>query len=256
MKRINSTRRIKKDIRNKRSSFLGIEGTIDDERYLELSVAPPPDMAKLLKEQRIIYQKAGLCDSSDTGESRDSGVSENHSRQSSEPFTNSSEEQDDYIAKKEQEIIEVLEKEERRRSNETEMKNNQTEEWLNGKENNPVELEEIRIRSIEDQIKEQEDLLRFERDLLQLEQEELKRQRENLLHRENLARKELDHGTKMMMSGNRRSLNDINDSNNHYANVPNPYQIYQVQTDYRKSMSDLQAFQVIYSFNFCLKKCN
>lgn len=250
MKRINSTRRIKKDIRNKRSSFLGIEGTVDDERYLELSVAQPPDMAKLLKEQRIIYQKAGLCDSSDTGESRDSGVSENHSRQSSEPFTNSSEEQDDYIAKKEQEIIEVLEKEERRRSNETEMKNNQTEEWLNGKENNPVELEEIRIRSIEDQIKEQEDLLRFERDLLQLEQEELKRQRENLLHRENLARKELDHGNKIMMSGNRRSLNDINDSNNHYANVPNPYQIYQVQTDYRKSMSDLQAFQVIYSLFF------
>lgn len=75
IKRMNSTKRIKKELRNKRSSFLGIEtdGDLDDmESYLELTVAPPPDMAQLLQEERRLekqlYIKAGLCDSSDTGE--------------------------------------------------------------------------------------------------------------------------------------------------------------------------------------------
>lgn len=74
IKRMNSTKRIKKELRNKRSSFLGIEGTTDDDldSYLELTVAPPPDMAQLLQEERRLekqlYMKAGLCDSSDTGE--------------------------------------------------------------------------------------------------------------------------------------------------------------------------------------------
>lgn len=70
MKRINSTKRIKNEIRNKRSSFLGIEGNIDD--LEELSLAPPPDMAQLLQEEKRLekqlYLKAGLYDSSDTGE--------------------------------------------------------------------------------------------------------------------------------------------------------------------------------------------
>lgn len=69
MKRINSTKRIKNEIRNKRSSFLGIDGNIDD--LEELSLAPPPDMAQLLQEEKRLekqlYLKAGLYDSSDTG---------------------------------------------------------------------------------------------------------------------------------------------------------------------------------------------
>uniref|UniRef100_T1GHR0 Uncharacterized protein n=1 Tax=Megaselia scalaris TaxID=36166 RepID=T1GHR0_MEGSC len=68
MKRINSTKRIKNEIRNKRSSFLGIDGNIDD--LEELSLAPPPDMAQLLQEEKRLekqlYLKAGLYDSSDT----------------------------------------------------------------------------------------------------------------------------------------------------------------------------------------------
>lgn len=72
IQRMNSTKRIKKEIRNKRSSFLGIEGNLDDDdNYLELTVAPPPDMAQLLQEERRLekqlYMKVGLCDSSDTG---------------------------------------------------------------------------------------------------------------------------------------------------------------------------------------------
>lgn len=70
-KRINSTKRIKKEIRNKRSSFLGIEGQDFDDFSLELSVAPPPDMQALLQEEKRLekqlYQKVGLYESSDNG---------------------------------------------------------------------------------------------------------------------------------------------------------------------------------------------
>lgn len=70
-KRINSTKRIKNEIRNKRSSFLGIEGQDLDEYSLQLSVAPPPDMQALLQEEKRLekqlYQKVGLYENSDNG---------------------------------------------------------------------------------------------------------------------------------------------------------------------------------------------
>lgn len=267
MKRMNSTRRIKKEIRNKRTSFLGIESVADEDSYLELSaVVPPPNMTAIIQEElrleKQMYLKAGLYDSSDTTDSRDSGVSENHSRQSSEPVTTSSEEPDDYIAKKEQEIIEVLENEERRRSGlvgdaDSQQKQQQQLQHSNSWEFNdrfPSESEmisnrlneEARMRCLEDQIREQEEVLKVERELLQLEQEELKRQRENLIHRENMARRELDHGAKMLRSAsNRHSMLDIN-ANNHYANVPSqhfspqpPPTFQSVTNDYRKSMPNL-----------------
>lgn len=270
MKRMNSTKRIKKEIRNKRTSFLGIEGVnLDDDNFLELSVAPPPDMSAFIQEERRLekqmYIKAGLYDSSDTTDSRDSGVSENHSRQSSEPLTTSSEEQDDYIAKQEQEIINVLEKEEQRRRSTVEDGQEQlSQKWdFNDNFRNENELisnrlnEEARMRCLEDQIREQEEVLRVERELLQLEQEELKRQRENLLIRENMARRELDHGAKMLMSANRHSLQDINATINHYANVPTAPPItpqrqpiyQQVQTEYRQSMPNLLQDMSLHEFN-------
>lgn len=71
-KRINSTKRIKKEIRNKRSSFLGIEGQDFDDYSLQLSLAPPPDMQALLQEEKRLekelYQKVGLYENSDNGE--------------------------------------------------------------------------------------------------------------------------------------------------------------------------------------------
>ena len=158
-----------------------------------------------------------------------------------------------------------------------------------------------KMMSIEEKIREQEEVLRVERELLQLEQEELKRQRENLMLRENMARRELQHGAKMLMSANRRSLQDLNglgamtvvniqnesqipanglemyhhhqmhqglqaaqgqqhmmsqpqlaqpqqlqQANNPqqiYANIPNlQQQYYHMETDYRKSMSDINEF--------------
>ncbi|XP_037942099.1 uncharacterized protein LOC119675009 isoform X2 [Teleopsis dalmanni] len=305
IKRMNSTKRIKKELRNKRSSFLGIEGSLDDdETYLELTVAPPPDMAQLLQEERRLekqlYLKAGLCDSSDTGESRDSGVSENHSRQSSEHYTNSSEENDRQIdsphSLKQNEVI---------YQNETLLavaqtpllqtaKGNSAESWTESATAAAAATKSLteatatanaKMLSIEEKIREQEEVLRVERELLQLEQEELKRQRENLVLRENMARRELQHGAKMLLSANRHSLQDLNgvglsisvptngsafqptiiphtlnqqqqqqlqatqltqqqqQQQQIYANVPNlQQQYYQVETDYRKSMSDLNEF--------------
>lgn len=260
MKRMNSTRRIKKEIRNKRTSFLGIESVGDEDSYLELSaVVPPPNMTAIIQEElrleKQMYLKAGLYDSSDTTDSRDSGVSENHSRQSSEPVTTSSEEPDDFIAKKEQEIIEVLENEERRRSALVGEGNEPQSSTWEFNDSFPSESEmisnrlneEARMRCLEDQIREQEEVLKVERELLQLEQEELKRQRENLIHRENMARRELDHGAKMLRSAsNRHSMQDIN-ATNHYANVPTqhfspqppPSSFQHVSNDYRKSMPNL-----------------
>ncbi|KAL9873045.1 uncharacterized protein ACN427_014039 isoform 2-T9 [Glossina fuscipes fuscipes] len=326
IKRMNSTKRIKKELRNKRSSFLGIEGSNleDDETYLELTVAPPPDMAQLLQEERRLekqlYLKAGLCDSSDTGESRDSGVSENHSRQSSEHYTNSSEENDSHDVSTSPLTLETQSPSDPPASEliyqndgllqvaptpllQT-VKGNSAESWTESATVAAAATKSLteatatanaKMMSIEEKIREQEEVLRVERELLQLEQEELKRQRENLMLRENIARRELQHGAKMLMSANRRSLQDLNGLKEHnvsinadnvnldslkgsglesayleprgqavvlshhyagkmlppqpqhsqqiYANISNlQQQYYHMDTDYRKSMSDINEF--------------
>lgn len=70
VKKTNSIKRIKKEIRNKRSSFLGIEGC-DTDNFLEINVAPPPDMALFLEEEkkleRQLLLRTGFSDCSDTG---------------------------------------------------------------------------------------------------------------------------------------------------------------------------------------------
>ncbi|KAK0174027.1 hypothetical protein PV328_007146 [Microctonus aethiopoides] len=127
LKRLNSTRRIKKELRTRRSDFLGIEGINDDD--FELSVAKPPDMAAILAEERRIEQLHRRSYDTDSNYEQDSGVElghaedwtkqpvspdmSEHSRQSSEPFGASvASSEEDEITKKEREIIEVLEKEE------------------------------------------------------------------------------------------------------------------------------------------------
>lgn len=70
-KRINSTKRIKKEIRNKRSSFLGIEGQEFDDNLVELTVPPPPNMQAFLQEEkrfeRQLYQKSGFYENAVNG---------------------------------------------------------------------------------------------------------------------------------------------------------------------------------------------
>ncbi|XP_068153664.1 myb-like protein X isoform X2 [Drosophila tropicalis] len=309
IKRMNSTKRIKKELRNKRSSFLGIEtdGDLDDvESYLELTVAPPPDMAQLLQEERRLekqlYIKAGLCDSSDTGESRDSGVSENHSRQSSEHYTNSSEENDTHSDTTPPpplppppanvgQLSEVIYQNESLLAAQTPLlqtaKGNSAESWTESATAAAAATQSLseatatanaKMQSIEEKIREQGEVLRVERELLHFS-EELKRQRENLLLRENIARRELQHGAKMLMSNNRRSLQDLHHGlgigngmlsafqppsvqmqqqkqqhqqqpqQQQQPHLPHPQQIYanvphanQASRDYRKSMSDLNEF--------------
>lgn len=259
MKRINSTKRIKKEIRSKRSSFLGIEGSVDDDSYLELKVAPPPDMmAAFIQEERRIekqmYIKSGLYDSSDTAESRDSGVSENHSRQSSEPITSSSEEQEQEISQSRPEIISALEKDKKlleagKNALAMECRAFGTQQWVysdgfpQNLDNDPILKaldEKERARCIEEQIREEEEVLRVERELLQLEQEELKRQRENQMNRK--AYSHLVEHQQAPPVDHRRSLQNINVNNNLYANVysNNTANNYHIPNDHRKSMPNLQ----------------
>lgn len=75
----NSVRRIKKEIRNKRSSFLGLEGTDDSYLDADLALAPRPDITSFLQEEtkieKLLYKKTLSHElDSKLGESRDSGV--------------------------------------------------------------------------------------------------------------------------------------------------------------------------------------
>ncbi|XP_015594565.1 protein piccolo isoform X2 [Cephus cinctus] len=185
LKRLNSTRRIKKELRTRRSDFLGIEGVNDEELERELTLTKPPDMAAILAEERRIEQlhrRSYDTDSNyeqDSCHERDSGVElghaeewnnkavspdmSQHSRQSSEPFgasVTSSEE--DEITKKEREIIEVLEKEEQWRYGNNHEENSDLGEKLAHKlrelEEEKMQLERERAQEVE--LRRQEDTFR------------------------------------------------------------------------------------------------
>lgn len=97
LRRLDSTKRIKKEIRKKRSDFLGIEGS-NDEAYLdsgtfqikcfflktfpflEANVEAPPDMISLLQEERRLQQQlyrqsiSSEADSADNNEMQSNPV--------------------------------------------------------------------------------------------------------------------------------------------------------------------------------------
>ncbi|XP_065202004.1 uncharacterized protein DDB_G0283357 isoform X2 [Planococcus citri] len=180
LRRMDSTKRIKKELRQKRSSFLGIEG-FDDDSYLEPeSVKPPPDMTTFLQEERrlekLLYRQS-ICSESDStqGESRDSGVEldknqidenswmpENtHNRQDSETYANTSTtSEEDEIIKKEREILEILELEEQRHY-ETESKN----EYNNLGEKLVQRLQELERQKTEPCWSREQELLNNQRNL-------------------------------------------------------------------------------------------
>lgn len=224
MKRNNSTRRIKKEIRSKRSSFLGIEGSKEDEMESLLALHPNFE-DQLLRKQS--YIKAGLYSNSDTSESRDSGVSENHSRQSSEEY-------EDIVTMKEENIVESVEG-----WSKTSSHSYPVHTSPNNKEFLSPNSEDVQVRYLEGQIREQEEVLRVEKELLQIEQEELKRQRENLLFRRNLTRRELLKGenqsTPSNPNPNRQSLDNIHYTSNYYMEYPMQL------VDYRQSMPNLNV---------------
>ncbi|XP_069698666.1 uncharacterized protein smash isoform X2 [Periplaneta americana] len=211
LKRLDSTKRIKKEIRRKRSDFLGIEGGNDDS-YLEpeLKVAPPPDMTTFLVEERRSEQqlyRQSICSETDsihgeTTDSRDSGVeldraqsddwpgktsstpdvlSAQHSRQNSDIYgTASITSEEDEIMKKEREIIEILEKEEQwRYRNNTTSEENDIGEKLAVKLHQ-LEQEKMRLeweRSEEENKRQlKENAQREEEMRLQAKEEELRQQ--------------------------------------------------------------------------------
>ncbi|XP_046752116.1 LIM domain only protein 7 isoform X2 [Diprion similis] len=203
LRRLNSTRRIKKELRTRRSDFLGIEGGNDEDLERELTVAKPPDMAAILAEERRVEQlhrRSYDTDSNyeqDSNHERDSGVElghaedwtkqtispdmSQHSRQSSEPFgasVTSSEE--DEITKKEREIIEVLEKEEQWRYGNTGEANSdiigeKLAHKLRELEEEKMQLERERAQEVE--LRRQEDTLRKNDENIR-KQEEVHRKRE------------------------------------------------------------------------------
>ncbi|GAB1866543.1 hypothetical protein CAJAP_07622 [Camponotus japonicus] len=201
LKRLNSTRRIKKELRTRRSDFLGIEGQVnDDDLESELTLTKPPDMAAILAEERRIEQlhrRSYDTDSNyeqDSSHERDSGVElghvedwtkqpvspdmSQHSRQSSEPFgasVTSSEE--DEITKKEREIMEVLEKEEQWRYGNNREYNSDLGERLAHKlrelEEEKMQLErEAILRCNEDAFRKKDDNARKQEDASSHEQQQ------------------------------------------------------------------------------------
>ncbi|XP_044574865.1 uncharacterized protein LOC123258739 isoform X2 [Cotesia glomerata] len=207
LKRLNSTRRIKKELRTRRSDFLGLEGVGDDELHLE--VPKPLDMTALLAEERRIEQmnrRSYDTDSNyeqDSIHDRDSGVGlghaedwtkqavspdmSQHSRQSSEPFgasVTSSEE--DEITKKEREIFEMLEKEEQWRYGNDREQNSDIGEKLAHKlrelEEEKMQLERERAQESVALHRQDEPLRKTEEIQPRMQEEDLLRNQQQLQH--------------------------------------------------------------------------
>ncbi|CAK1593648.1 unnamed protein product [Parnassius mnemosyne] len=232
-KHTSSARRIKKEIRNKRTSFLGIEGQVDDS-YLDvdLNLAPRPDITSFLQEEtkieKLLYKKtlshdmdAKLRDSRDSGVDIDRGpsaeawykgqsspeTSNPHSRQNSEPYTQvtvTSDEEESTKKKNEQQFTEDLTSK------------------LTTLSNSP-ENDQTKIDSLDKKIQQQQEVLRFERELLQLEQEELRRQRENLLRDQNrIIQKSVQDVSIVTHTAEKTPTNRVKKTNQNYRHsMPN-----------------------------------
>ncbi|CAG9759474.1 unnamed protein product [Ceutorhynchus assimilis] len=257
VRRLNSTKRIKKEIHSKRSSFLGLDDTDIDLLDPDQIIEKPPDITTFLqKEQKLeksLYRN--IQEQSRIGllskvESQDSGLDidrgrlssdtwcssvPSHERQDSEQ-TNSILSEEDEMTKKEREIIEMVEKEEKSKDKveyvticKTHLKSPQNEAnfepTLGSEKFKSPYFPEDPPHYLDDRDTE---VLKVERELQQLEQEELKRQRDNIIFQEsrNSAR----------LAGNRHSLENICDD---------IYPIY-ANTDYRKSLPDLQHLPLDY----------
>nr|CAD7397661.1 unnamed protein product [Timema cristinae] len=296
LKRLDSTKRIKKEIRKKRSDFLGIEGGNDD----ELKLAPPPDMVMFLVEERRSEQqmyRQSICSESDsalgeTTESRDSGVeldrghpddmwttsqpafspsSSQHSRQNSELYGNASiTSEEDEISKREREIIEILEKEEKwRYGDSTTSEQNDIEkqrlEWEKVEEEKLLQARQHELQHQEASVGSPEltslqsntiqtgEQLRAERERLQRENEALERQKEELRLYEQQQQKQQTQqqhwgSTSALPALNQRwdstrlSLQDISHQTGHTIPAPAPVQ-HLTQSpinNYRLSLPNLQ----------------
>lgn len=247
VKRNNSTKRIKKEINLKRSSFLGLEQPDDGPTDPELAVDRPPDVNSFLQKEskleKSMYRR--LQETGETNlskvESQDSGLDiergrlssdtwcssigdSSHGRQDSE-HTNSITSEEDEITKKEREIIAMVEKEEQSRDNyysptvdsQNQHKIESSSYFPDGKYQD-----------------EDSEVLKVKHELLQLEREQQERQRDNFLFGESRS--------KPRIQNNRHSLENIcdnlslfTDNINYRKSMP---ELQHVPKDYRKSIPD------------------
>ncbi|XP_054706462.1 uncharacterized protein LOC129216277 isoform X3 [Uloborus diversus] len=212
LKRVNSTKRIKKEIHKRRSNFLGIENTDENIVCDESSVPPPLALEEILKAEMEL------------------------DRESRKKLENATVErltlEEKEIMQKEREIIETLESEERRRllygihSELPSMLPNDSRQ-TNCEEDRILDLQEERKRLEEDHlftkekqlileraeyIKRQEEAIRKERERLRQEQEALQREKEEhrrkLAEQEELLRNQKSHGDSdcLLMNGPMRPV--------------------------------------------------
>ncbi|KAF5283583.1 hypothetical protein FQA39_LY17285 [Lamprigera yunnana] len=272
LKRLNSTKRIKKEIHIKRSSFLGLEEPTDEQLHPELTNNKPLDISTFLQQEsqleKCLFRK--LHESCDTCvsevESQDSGLesergrlssdtwcssygdfSTTHGHQDSEPSSCVISEYDE-MTKKEREIIELIEKEEKSRNMNdyvyTESNNTVFDvDHIKNTNNDCYDVNYYQLPNLKYSIEDRDsEVLKVEHELLQLEREELKRRHENTAFRENR--------TKIYLQSNRHSFDNI-------CNMTNLNSEYPEKTNYRKSMPDLKntdkaSSDISYYFNSVL----
>ncbi|CAG9855412.1 unnamed protein product [Phyllotreta striolata] len=223
-----------------RSSFLGLE---DPEKRFKPPADKPPDLTAFLhKIDKKYYNNSGALNKV---ESQDSGLDVDRGRLSSDTWCSSvgdssaaSHEklpgeatgfvafEEDEIAKKEREIIELVEKEEQYRDVDfaiDEPGDAKTEAFFGPTLGNE-QFDKPCFDTPSDFLDQDSEVLKVEQELRQLELEELERQRENLLFRENRAK----------VHHNRHSLENITERMYHH-----PSYMYENHIEYRKSLPEL-----------------
>lgn len=194
LKRVESTKRIRKEIWRRRSDFLGIES----EQYVDAvpnDVLPSPDVSSLLQPEKMFE-----CQQIEVETSKKNVTEIDRPDSCIEPCQSAHLPEEDEIARKEREIIENLEREEQQKNQhikahplveahvpeseddrihrlEEERRRMEEERHLREEERIRFE-EEKKLREKEEQLRCQEELLRLEREKLRCEQEELMRERE------------------------------------------------------------------------------
>ncbi|CAG9816869.1 unnamed protein product [Phaedon cochleariae] len=248
VKRVNSTRRIKKEIHIKRSSFLGLDEPAEEPK---ISLEKPPELSSFFPKEKVVYQKS-LGGPLSKVESQDSGLDidrgrlssdtwcsssvgdssvPSHERQTSEQ-TNSITSEEDEITKKEREIIELVEKEEHFRDTSEPINTIPTNKLYETSRDPPFEptlgseqfTKPFFLEHTPQFLEEDSEVLRVEQELRQLEIEELERKRDNVLFHESRA--------KAQFLPNRHSLENIYDKMYRCYN-------YEGAVDCRKSMPEL-----------------
>lgn len=287
VKRVNSTKRIKKEQHIKRSSFLGLESPTDDQFDPEIGLEKPPDINNFLKKElrdkyKIPNQLYRDREYSEV-ESQDSGLDIDRGRLSSDTWCTSStvnvhkrqdseqttsftseepeEPEEDEIAKKEREIIALVEKEEKQIGTDfigypmvsdnkqiSPRPQNLYDSGLGSQKFDSPFCPQAQYEPIDTE--QDSEVLKVEHELLQLEREELERQREHMLFRENRAKRLQLQQQQYRLHNSYENICDIDTDIRPIANAyntkeellrrpPGDQQREQL-LDYRKSMPELQ----------------